>query len=184
MAEGIQTSDGKPVNIDPASSDDIERDFARAMSEPAGDDKAPPKRAERTQEPRKDKPRVTRGSKSPAPSKPAPGLSRESRVEGVKGLVQITAGTCMIASKAVPGQSVALQADAITLASQADPLATACADIAEADERFARRLDRICAAGPYGALIAVGVSVGIQVARNHGVNLPGTRAPEELLEMA
>lgn len=187
MPEGIQTPEGKPVAVDPAAADQIERDFARAMSEPAGDDKAPPRRAEKPQEAPREAPRVRRGRK-PAdtpqkPPGPVLGLSKTARVEGVKGLVQLAAGGCLLAERGVqkPQVKLALKADAITLASSADDLAQAVAATCEADEKFARIVDKVCAAGPYGALISAVLSVGTQIARNHGANLPGTHSPEDLV---
>lgn len=190
MPEGVVTPDGKPVNVDPAAAENIERDFARAMSEPAGDDKAPPKRAERKPEAAGagDAPRVKRGpgrprkdATEPQKAKPA-GLSREVRAQGVQGMVQLGAGACLLVERAT-GQE-AFRADAITLASAAEEIGSAVAGVCDQDERFARVVDRICAAGPYSALITVMFSVGSQVARNHGAQVPGTHDPAELIEMA
>jgi hypothetical protein len=190
VAEGIQTPEGQPVNVDIDNADRIEQDFARAMSEPAGDDKQPPKRTQKLQEGTREAPRVKRGRKpadaATAAPKAAPGLSKAARVEGVKGLVQLGAGGCALGARAVKndGLKLSLNADAITLASSADDLAEAVAATCEADEKFAHVIDRICAVGPYGALISVTLAIGTQVARNHGVDLPGTHAPEDLLAMA
>jgi hypothetical protein len=190
MPEGIVTPDGKKIDLDPATADQIEQSFARAMSEPAGDDKAPPKRAERKPEAPREAPRVKRGrppkEATAAKAAPVTGLSRDARVEGAKGTIQLTAGLCLVAERGVksPAQKMALRADAITLVSSADDLAQAVAATAEQDEKFARVVDRVCAAGPYGALISAVLAVGTQCARNHGANVPGTRSPEELVALA
>jgi len=188
MAEGITTPDGRPVDIDPASADQIEQQFARAMSEPTGDDKQPPKRAERAPGGQQEAPRVKRGRKpadAPTAKTDAPKpLSRTARVEGVKGLAQVGGALLMFASTRMPKQQIPLAADALTVVNTADQLAEAVADTAQNDPRFAAIVDKICAAGPYGALIAVGFSIGGQCARNHGLAVPGTVAPEDLIRAA
>jgi len=109
-------------------------------------------------------------------------LSHEARKAGVQGVVQLAAGACLLAERGT-GQK-AFRADAITLASSAEDLGEVLAATADQDERFARVIDRICSAGPYGALIQVAFSVGSQIARNHGAQIPGTAAPEDLIAMA
>ena len=187
MTEGIVTPDGKPVPVELNAPEETEKAFARAMSEPAGaDDKAPPKRAERKPAAPKsaDKPRVTRGPGRPPKSDSAakPGLSKELRVQGVAGIVQLAAGGCLLAERGT-GQK-AYKADAITLASSAADIGSAVADVADQDERFARVIDKVCAAGPYSALISVMFSVGSQIARNHGAAVPGTADPDDLIKAA
>jgi hypothetical protein len=191
MSEGIQTPEGKPVDLDIEAAAETEKAFARAMTEPAGDEKAPPKRGPGRPPKTSDdgeKPRVRRGPGRPpkaateaAKPKPA-GLSHEVRKQGVMGMVQLSAAGCMLAERAT-GQK-AFRADAITLASSADELGEALAATADQDERFARVIDKICAVGPYSALVGVVFSVGSQIARNHGAQLPGTHAPEDLIAMA
>jgi hypothetical protein len=189
VAEGIVTPEGKPVNVDPASAEDIEKQFARAMSEP-GDEKSPPRRAERHQEKTEDseKPRVRRSPGRPPkaatepPKTKSPGLSREVRQQGIQGIAQLAAGGCLLAERGTGNR--AFRADAITLASSAEEIGSAVADVCDQDERFARVVDKICAAGPYSALITVMFSVGSQLARNHGAQVPGTNDPGELIKMA
>lgn len=190
MAEGILTPDGKPAGVDLTAPDEVERDFARAMSEPAGDEKAPPRRAQKPQEPPGDgeKPRVRRSPGRPpktateAQKAKSEGLSHEVRRQGIEGLVQLSAGACLLVERGT-GQK-AFRADAITLASNAGELGEAIAATADADDRFARVVDKICSAGPYSALISVMFSVGSQIARNHGAPVPGTTSPEDLIAMA
>jgi hypothetical protein len=180
------TPEGQAVEIDLTAPEKTEQEFARAMSEPSGDDKAPPKRAERKPAAPKaqEKPRVSRGPGRPAGSKSeAPkGLSKEARSQGVAGIVQLAAGGCLLAERGT-GQK-AFKADAITLASSAGEIGEAIADVCDSDERFARVIDKVCAAGPYSALITVMFSVGSQIARNHGAAVPGTSNPEDLIAMA
>jgi hypothetical protein len=184
MPEGVVTPDGKPVDADPAA--ETEQAFARAMSEPQGDDKAPPKRAERKPEPSSERPRVKRSPARPRasqkPSEPVPGLSKAERVEGVKGLVQLGAvGVSLVGQRVPEPQKTAFLADAVTLSVSSDQLAEAVADTCDKDPRLARVIDRVCSAGPYGALVIAAFTVGKQIARNHGVNMPGTHAPEDLV---
>lgn len=186
MAEGIETQDGTPLDLDAAVK--AEQDFNRAMSTPAdSDDKAPPKRGQRgpaRPSGDSDKPRVGRspGRPSKDAAKAVAGLSHEIRKQGMTGLAQLGAGLCAIVGNTT-GQ-LAYKADAITLASNAGEIGEACAATADQDERFARVIDKLCAAGPYAALIGVMVGVGTQVARNHGVDMPGTVAPEDILKAA
>lgn len=185
--EGIQTPDGKPVDVDPAKADQIEQNFARAMSEPVGDDKQPPRRPARAPGGAQDPARVKRGRKpadAPTARSEAPTpLSRSARVEGCKGVVQVTGAVLMFASTRVKNP-IPLAADSLVIVGNADQLSEAVADTAEADPRFAVIVDKICAAGPYGALISVAFGIGAQCARNHGLPVPGTAAPEDLIRAA
>lgn len=189
MAEGVITADGRPLDVD-AAKQEAERGFAAAMAAPAGEDKAPPKRAERQdrEPPGSEKPRVDRKPRGRPPkaaseaARAVAALSRDERVLGVKGLVQLGAGLCLVGERITKQR--AFRADAITLASSADDLAQAVAGTAEHDPRLAAIVDRICAAGPYAALIQVGFQVGMQLAANHGAPMPGATPPEELIRLA
>jgi hypothetical protein len=180
----LQTADGSAV--DPGAAE-TEAAFAAAMAaDPeAAPEAAPPKRQpapgeppRRRGRPPKDKARVT------AAAAPAAALSDTQRAEGVRGLVQIAAGFAVVSSR-ITG-SDAWKADAITLASSADAWAGACVQVARADPKFGRVLDRVVSAGPYGALITVAVSTTLQLARNHrpAAQLPGTTDPAELIAAA
>ena len=100
----------------------------------------------------------------------------------MKGLAQVGAGIALLFGKAT-GKD-AFKADAVTIASAADEIADACVQTAKADPKFAAALDKVCAAGPYAALISVAVGVGSQCARNHkpDLKIPGTVDPAELLK--
>lgn len=191
MPEGIVTPDGTPVDIDPAEAEKIEQTFAKAMSDPdPAKEKAPPRRAQRTQAASNatDKPRVRRGPGRPpkadtAAKKETPVVSRADRVTAVKGLVQLTSTGLVIASNRVKNP-VPYQADAVVLSSNADPLADAIADAADQDARIAALIDKVASAGPYAALVTVTIGIGLQVARNHGAPIPGTHAPEDIVKAA
>lgn len=176
----LETADGKPVTVpDP---DEVNRDFARSMSDPAPgeQEKPPPKRRQRApDEGDAPRPRRSRPPKEQAPQVAA--LDAGQRASGVKGLVQLGAGLALLMARAT-GKD-AFKADAVMIASSADEIAGACVQTAAADARFAAVLDKVCSAGPYAALISVGVSVGTQVARNHkpALIIPGTVDPAELL---
>lgn len=190
MPEGITTPDGTPVDVDITAAERTEQEFAKAMSEPPGDEKAPPRRSERSPKASDsgDAPRVKRGPGRPRKDAPEPprakaaGLSHDVRKSGIQGLVQLAAGGCLLAERGTGQKSY--RADAITLASSAEDLGEAIAATCDQDERMARVVDRICAAGPYSALIQVAFSVGSQIARNHGAQVPGTANPEDLIAMA
>lgn len=192
MAEEILTADGKPVAID---TDATEREFARVMSAPVTDDEklAPPKRpvaaaGDAEKPPRKrgrpakaEQPRVTSAASKAAQD--APGTDAQ-RAEGVKGFAQIGAGLCLMADARTPETNIAWRADAVTIANAAEPLAAACVEVARSNAAFAAVLDKVTKVGPYGALISVGLGIGAQLARNHGVvagEMFGAVAPEKLL---
>lgn len=191
----MYTADGKAVDLD-AERENIDREFARAMSEPPGEEKAPPKREKKADagafgEANKEKPRVDEppkrrarpsgSGKDKAPG--TPGVSRSDREKAIQGIVQLAAGGCLMASTRVK-EPLPLKADAITLASNSEGLATAIADAAEQDEKLARLVDKIAVAGPYGALIVVAFGVGSQLARNHGFAMPGTADPADIVKQA
>jgi hypothetical protein len=137
------------------------------------------KRAYNRRTPKPEQARVTRA----APVT----LDDKQRADGVKGGVQIGAGLLLLAAKASSkdeARADAFKADAVTVANNGDELAGACVQLARNDPKFAAALDRVCAAGPYAALITIAVGVGSQVARNHkpALKLPGTVPPGDLLE--
>jgi hypothetical protein len=186
------TPDGKPVEVS-------ERDFDRAMAAPEPDEPtapAPPRKPADDGKPKvtrkrsaHDKPRAAKSSARVdrsinASSQPAESAAQaaQRRKDGVKGLVQIgAAGTALL------GQTTgdkAWLADSVTLSASADPLATAVADTAAVDPRFAKAIDRMTAVGPYGALLTVGLSMSVQLAANHGVKAAlsmGATDPDKLL---
>jgi len=185
----LETLDGKPVDVTPVDGDAVNRKFDQAMNDDGPDEQAPPRRQPRAaadpDSPRPRRGRPPKEDRSRTAPKAAVTLDDAQRAEGIKGWAQIGAGLCLMAGKATKND--AFRADAITIASAADDAADACVQIAKTDPGFAAALDRVCAVGPYGALISVMVGVGAQLARNHRPRLviPGTVDPAELLaEMA
>lgn len=185
MAPTLTDLDDHPISLDAGesggSTDPAELDQAPPRRTappptpaPAGPGPRRPGRPPRADRPRADRARVT------AP--PAPSLDDDARAAGVRGLVQIPAGVLLLAGK-VTKKDVYI-ADGVAVASVADDTAAACVQIAKTDPKFAAALDKICAVGPYGALITVAFSLGTQIARNHNParKLPGTIHPDELLK--
>jgi hypothetical protein len=186
----LSTETGEKITEAPAADAARVRVVARieADQQAAAEPAAPPKKVpavvvpgeapkRRGRPPKTDKPRVV--------SRTAAGpLGDEQRIQGVKGLAQIGAGLFLMASKAT--KKDAYRADAITIASAADDLAQACVETAKADAGFAAALDKVCSAGPYAALISVGVGLASQITRNHrpALKLPGTTDPAEILKAA
>lgn len=178
----LETTDGQPVAVDP---DVVNQQFAASMAaEPGPAEKAPPKRqapAEGTVvKPKSGRP--PKGEKARTTAKPATVLDDGQRAQGVQGVVQLGAGIALMLGKATHKE--AFTADAVTIASSAEQIADACVQTAKADPKFAAALDKVCSAGPYAALITVGVSIASQIARNHkpDLNIPGTVNPAELLK--
>lgn len=184
MAE-LQTPDGEQVE---ASRAGINADFDAAMNDDAPGPAAPPRKerpagaadsgrapAKRGRPARDDKPRTTARASAAT-------LTDEQRHDGAKSLTQVTAGVALIAAKATG--NMAFAADAIAISDNGDALADACVKTAQASPAFAAALDKVCAAGPYAALIGVGVAIVSQLARNHVPTLaiPGTVHPAKLLQ--
>lgn len=192
MAEGIFTSDGKPVDVEAVKAG-ADVDFSAAMAAPVvGDEKTLPKRPVRDAEaPSKDKPRTVKrgrpvGSTSkpkPAEATPRPLATRQERRDAIAGVVQLGAAGCMLVGQRAP-DPVPFAADAVVLSANAAPLAEAVADVCEKDAKFAAVVDKIAIAGPYGALITVTFALGSQIARNHGVGMPGTTDPRDIVKAA
>lgn len=178
----LETVDGQPVTVDP---DAVNAEFARAMaSDGSAGEQAPPKRPP-DGEPAAPKPkrgRPPKAEQSRTTARAGTVLDDGQRAQGVRGLAQVGAGIALLFGKAT-GKD-AFKADAVTIASAAGEIADACVQTAKADPKFAAALDKVCAAGPYAALISVAVSVGSQCARNHkpDLKIPGTIDPAELLK--
>lgn len=162
--------------------DAADREFERAMVTPS-DGGLPQRQAlpaddpkpRRGRKPKAEQPRVTAAAAAAGP------LGNADRRKGVKAVVQVGAAIPLVLARAT-GKD-AYKADAVTIANSADDIAGACADAADADPRFAAALDRVCQAGPYGALITVAFGVAGQLVRNHrpGLEIPGTVHPDKLL---
>lgn len=196
MTEGLQTPDGENVKLD--------QEFARSMAAPEPDEpiaSAPPRKDPdaphgRTKdgEPKKgpggrppksehDKPRVRKRTSTPDDSTPAPApQTHDDRVEGVQGLVQLVSLVPMTLYLRTEDKS--WYADCITLDAASEPLAKAVADTADKNAGFARLVDKATAAGPYAALVSVGISFTAQLAANHGVTMAkalGAKDRDELI---
>ena len=182
----LQTTDGEKIEAARAT---INADFDQAMNTDEPQAAAPPRKQPRPAAP--DAPpraRRERASKDDKPRTSPRGavatLTDEQRRTGAKGLAQVTAGVAMVAAKATG--NMAFAADALTLVNHGDALADACVETAKASPAFAAALDKVCAAGPYAAMIGVGVAIVSQLARNHkpALAIPGTVDPSELLAAA
>jgi hypothetical protein len=78
-------------------------------------------------------------------------------------------------------------ADALTLTGNADQIAKAVTDTCDVSSSFAAMVDKVTNAGPYAALITVGISVGAQLAANHGMAIGkalGGKDPDEVIASA
>ena len=180
MAE-LQTTDGDPVEV---TRTEINANFDAAMNDDPPAPAAPPRR-QRAADPPADRPKRGRASKDEKPradAKAAVTLTDEQRLQGARDLAQVTAGVAMVAAKATG--NMAFAADAVTIVNHGDALAEACVETAKASPAFAAALDKVCAAGPYAALIGVGVAIVSQMARNHkpSLEIPGTVHPMQLLQ--
>jgi hypothetical protein len=202
----LRTPAGKPVDVaGPAQAGSQE--FARAMAAPASDsdvaappprpeapygykdDGTPKKAAGRPKNDTAGRARVTttRSGAAQSPGTADPGQDARIRT-GMQGWAQIGGVFCAVGAKAAktPALKLALQADAVTVMSTGEDLAEACVKTAAADENFARIMDRLCALGPYAALLEVGGKITTQLVRNHkpGAQLPGTMHPAEIVAEA
>ena len=180
----LETVDGHAVAVDP---EQVNQEFARAMAaDPGPAEQAPPKRTKldnvQLDEPKPKRGRPPKAEQARTTAKAGTVLDDSQRAQGVKGLAQVGAGIALLFGKAT-GKD-AFKADAVTIASAAGEIADACVQTAKADPKFAAALDRVCAAGPYAALISVAVGIGSQCARNHkpDLKIPGTVDPAELLK--
>lgn len=181
----LKTADGTPVDVTPPDPDAVNAAFNAAMNDDGPDEQAPPKRQRREPaadgETRPRRGRPPKEEKSRTVTRPAVTLDDDARAQGVAGIAQVVAGIALMGGRA--SGSSALQADGMVIASAAPQFADACVQIAKVDAAFAARLDKVVGVGPYGALVAVLVTAGLQIARNHkpALQLPGTVDPMELL---
>jgi hypothetical protein len=201
VSEALKTPTGDIIALE-----DANVAFARAMAAPEPDEPAPPspprkdaeapygRRADgtpkkgpggRPAKDRHDKPRTGPQQHSPAKTPVDPAAVKALRVEGVKGLVQVV-GVVPLMMHQRTGNKAWL-ADTIALSGSAEPLANAVADTCEVNPAFAAAVDKLSNAGPYAALITVGVSVAAQLAANHGMTFGkalGAKDPEDLISEA
>lgn len=99
----------------------------------------------------------------------------KKRAEALSGLGQIVQAG-LIAGKQY--------ADAGALGIHWDNISKEVATLAEKQESVAKLIDPLLQAGPYAALIAVVLPLGLQLAVNHGIGNPGMMGtvPKELLD--
>jgi hypothetical protein len=102
--------------------------------------------------------------------------------QGVAALLQIPAFALGVVGRYRP--AYALDAAALTL--HTPTLADAVHQTALSDERVAAILDRVLAAGPYGALLGALMPLALQIAANHKAIPPvaelGILTPDQLVE--
>ena len=184
MTEGIQTQDGRPVDLEAA-----EQEFAKAMAAPTDAATDPPKRPAKPEgEAKPDAkrrgrpPRAVRNSESvqaPTPEQTA------KRASDVGGTVQAVGGAFL----AVAGMTgmPAFRADAYTLQGFSKPLGKACAEVAAVDPAFARFIDKSGSGGKtlaYLGLFGTVAGLGVQLGVNHGLVKPGmmgSHAPADII---
>lgn len=104
------------------------------------------------------------------PLRKASGGSKKRSTEpdyrgGIMGLVQLTTAPLLVAG----ARSDAALADAATLTTYGPGIADALHELALERPEVAAVLDRLLQAGPYGALLAACVPLGVQLAANHGL---------------
>lgn len=188
----LETADGRPVDVTPADPATVNATFNQVMNDDGPDTGAPPDRADKPVadaprrgpgRPRKDKgPGAARTvNTGAAAASPALSLTDAQRSQGVQGFAQIAGGLALMTGRAT--NNAAFFADAVTVSKSAPEWADACVQIAHTDPKFAAALDRVCANGPYAALITVALGTGLQLVRNHrpALTLPGTVHPDSLL---
>lgn len=189
MPEGLQTLDGKKVDI--PNPEEVEQKFAQAMSQPPpGEDiPAPPKKPDK---PPAEK-RTRRTTAKPRVTKSAPPPSKEldqQRANGVAETMNLLGAGCLMLKTSVqakdPQLAMALTADAYVLSSSAEAFGQSCAALAKASPGFAKLIDGSGKAGPWFAFSTTVYSIGGQLAANHGLipaGLLGTAKPEDIVSM-
>lgn len=76
-----------------------------------------------------------------------------------------------------------LVADGLVIQNAADDFATAVCDLAETNKKLAKLLDKSAQASPYAAIGIIAITVGAQIAVNHGrlpAGILGTVSPTEM----
>lgn len=140
----------------------------------------------------KDEPKADAGKGKTAPPpprkstsgrKPPPRSPRKPDYrQGIVSLLSLPAGILGAAGAGLGRRE--LVADAATVMTHAPALADGLNELAGLDARVAGVLDRVLAAGPYGALVGALVPAFAQIAANHGMIRPGslgTADPETLI---
>lgn len=96
-------------------------------------------------------------TKSASSSGSSGGAQRDRYYRGVAGILQIPAA---IASMVDP-------VDGYCAARLIDPMSAAIADLAVENPQVAAAVDRMAQAGPFGAVLSVGIMAVVQFAHNH-----------------
>jgi hypothetical protein len=123
-------------------------------------------------------PRKATSGRTPPPRSP----KRVDYRPGVVSLLSLPAGLLGAAGAGL--QRPELVADAATIMTAAPALAEGVHQLAGQEPRIAAVLDRVLAAGPWGALISAMVPMIAQLAANHGIIRPGmlgTRTRDEMI---
>jgi len=102
-------------------------------------------------------------------AKKVPGDEVPNRAQKVYELLTIPIGVTAVTAQATA--SKALLADAIVAGKSAPAIATAVADVARDNERFAEIVDRITSTGPYAALFGAVAPLALQIAANHSARI-------------
>jgi len=188
--EGVMTSEGQAIDLDLEAGLQA---FNQVQAQAAEPDSipAPPKMSQEQKErvsteapKRRGRPGKNERARTAKTAVPTAPQTDQERSDGIKGLVQLGAGLCLVADQRTPEDDISFQADAITLAASADQIADAVVQTCKSSESFARAVDKVTKAGPYAALVGVMFSVGAQIARNHGVKaaeMMGAVPPEQLI---
>jgi hypothetical protein len=207
MPEGLQTPNGQTIATNgptiapsgPTVGVNVEAgmaDFARLQSRAAdaADDiviAAPPDRPADSPE---DKPKTRRSrpskSQRDAPKSvkavhPATPEVQAARKANATDTVQVLGSVAVVAGRGL--NSPAFRADGYLLLNSADALGEAAAEVAKHDPVVARMLDK-SASGKvtaYMGLLGVAMSLGSQIAANHGLIKPGTMGstdPQKIID--
>lgn len=122
--------------------------------------------------------------KAPAPKKASASKSKApDYTDGILGLFQIPAMGLGLAGAKNP----VFAADAAAITAYAPGIAQALNQVAAEQPAVAAVLDRVLSVGPYGAVLAAALPLGLQLAANHGLipaGLGGTVPKEAILAHA
>lgn len=138
----------------------------------------------RTRRPAPRRARVTAAAPRKRESKPRSGKAQMPDYRpGITGILQLIAAPLAIAGAKSP--TAALDAAAVTV--HAEPIAEALQQTAEQVPQVAAVLERVLTVGPYGALLAAVMPLGVQLLVNHRVvpleaaEALGALSPEDLM---
>lgn len=119
-------------------------------------------------------PKTPRAPKTGTPPKSVASDKTAERSEGLRGW-------CQIAEAILIG--FRQYADAATITTYGPPLSEEIANLAADNDKIAALVDPIVSTGPYGALLAITIPMGAQLAVNHGLLKAGAMGtvPRETL---